>query len=364
MTNPKNIFVTTTSTIEGSAITRYIKPISAHIVAGAGFWSDILASFTDLSGGRSSSYERKLSSIYKQAIENLKTEAFNIGANAIIGLHIDFDEISGKTKEMFMITALGTAVVIETAAPKNKAVQAPANNGTVSIDSLRNLFRRKSIITSAENGTLVLDEATWNFIIANQLVEVFWFLIKESKKLIGISDFPESFNSFWRKIALLFSDLDDAQKIDIIYGQVDKENNTTIVDALCELVKSLLLFDADRIIQVMQMPDFEKQKAGLKLLKNDKPYFDVNDVERLEAFIPFIEGTFIERGKRSLKKQLLSSKEKEVWTCECSKVNDIDFYCSGCGKDIFGFKQNDLTPKQVISYLETKIALLRECLNS
>lgn len=79
-------------------------------------------------------------------------------------MSVDFDEITGKAKEMFMITALGTAVTIETTAPKNVVTQAPANNGTVTIETLRNLSKRKSIITNVENGDAVLDDATWDFI--------------------------------------------------------------------------------------------------------------------------------------------------------------------------------------------------------
>lgn len=199
-------------------------------------------------------------------------------------------------------------------------------------------------------------------LLINQFIELFDFLIVESKKLITALDYPDTFNNFWRRIALLLNDLDNDKKINIIYSRIDKEDNTIVIDMFCDMVKSMLLYDADRIVQVMQLPDFEKQKAGLKLLKTDKPYFNADDVERLEAFIPFIKGTFIERGTRSFKKQLLSSKEKEVWTCECGKVNDVGFYCSGCGKDINGFKENELTPKKVISSLETKIELLKECL--
>ena len=63
-----------------------------------------------------------------------------------------------------------------------------------------------------------------------------------------------------------------------------------------------------------------------------------------------------------MKKQLLSSKQKEVWTCECKSTNDIGSSCGNCGKDIFGFKQNEVTPVETILGLEEKIGLITEYL--
>src|SRR5947207_764071 len=98
MTNPKDILVTTTSSIEGLSVKQYLKPISAHIVAGTNLFSDFLASFSDVFGGRSQTYQKQLASLYSEAIERLKVAAYEIGANCIIGLNVDMDEISGKGK--------------------------------------------------------------------------------------------------------------------------------------------------------------------------------------------------------------------------------------------------------------------------
>ena len=61
-----------------------------------------------------------------------------------------------------------------------------------------------------------------------------------------------------------------------------------------------------------------------------------------------------------MKKQLLSSKEKEVWTCECSKTNDMDAYCSGCGQDIYGFKQTEVNASTAQDFIGQKIELISE----
>ena len=81
-----------------------------NVVIGTNVFSDLFASFTDFFGGRSGTYRDGLERIYNEAIKELKEKAIYLGANAIIGLSIDFDEIFGKDKSMFMVAATGTAV--------------------------------------------------------------------------------------------------------------------------------------------------------------------------------------------------------------------------------------------------------------
>ncbi len=105
-----SMITTTTDTLHGYTIEEYYEPITANVVVGSNVFSDIAAGWTDFFGGRSNTYERKLQDIYKQAIETLSERAKRVGANCIVGLRIDVDEVSGKGTQMFMITALGTPV--------------------------------------------------------------------------------------------------------------------------------------------------------------------------------------------------------------------------------------------------------------
>ena len=96
MLNPKDVLITTTSTVDGLKIKKYLKPVSAHIVAGTNLFSDFFASFSDVFGGRSNTYQKQLASLYNEATERIKFAAYEIGANYIVGLNIDMDEISRK----------------------------------------------------------------------------------------------------------------------------------------------------------------------------------------------------------------------------------------------------------------------------
>ncbi len=105
--------ITTTNSIDNATITDYQGLVSANIVIGANFFADFAASITDVFGGQSSSYQSKLDELYDKVIVKIKQKAAYLNADAIVGFKIDFDEISGKGKSMFMVTAIGTAVKFE-----------------------------------------------------------------------------------------------------------------------------------------------------------------------------------------------------------------------------------------------------------
>lgn len=105
--------ITTTNNIENHTIKRYLGIINANVVIGANFFSDFAASLTDVFGGRSGTYQNKLSLIYNEVMTELEGKANTMNADAVLGLHIDFDEVSGGGKSMFMVSASGTAVLLE-----------------------------------------------------------------------------------------------------------------------------------------------------------------------------------------------------------------------------------------------------------
>lgn len=104
-----NIKVTTTSGFDNAKVTEYLEPITAHVVVGMNLFKDFLSGFSDVFGGKSKSYQDTLSSINQEVIDLLKEKAFALGANCVLGLRIDNDEIGAQGKSMLMVTAIGTA---------------------------------------------------------------------------------------------------------------------------------------------------------------------------------------------------------------------------------------------------------------
>lgn len=97
------MLITTTYQVDGQPIRQYLGVISAESIIGANFIKDILANLTDFFGGRSNTYEKVLRELEKQASM--------MGANAIVGVDIDYNTV-GANGSMLMVVATGTAVVL------------------------------------------------------------------------------------------------------------------------------------------------------------------------------------------------------------------------------------------------------------
>ena len=106
------MIVTTTPSIEGMRITEYKGVVCGEVISGVNFVRDIAASFTNFLGGRSGSYEDELIGARQSAMEEMQQRAAAMGANAVVGVDIDY-EVLGGNNGMLMVTASGTAVVVE-----------------------------------------------------------------------------------------------------------------------------------------------------------------------------------------------------------------------------------------------------------
>ncbi|WGE53477.1 YbjQ family protein [Actinobacillus equuli subsp. haemolyticus] len=105
------MIITTTPTIEGHQITEYKGLVFGEVVSGANFIRDFFASITDVIGGRSGAYESKLNNARQEALAELEKEAKRVGANAVVGVSMEYQSMGGD-KGMFIVVATGTAVVI------------------------------------------------------------------------------------------------------------------------------------------------------------------------------------------------------------------------------------------------------------
>ncbi len=106
------MIVTTTNNIEGRKIVEYRGIVCGEVISGVDFIKDFAAGLTNFFGGRSKSYEDELIQARENALEELKERASRLGANAVVGIDIDY-EVLGQGGNMLMVTASGTAVVIE-----------------------------------------------------------------------------------------------------------------------------------------------------------------------------------------------------------------------------------------------------------
>ena len=106
------MIVTTTPSVEGMRIVEYRGIVCGEVISGVNFIRDIAASFTNFLGGRSGSYEDELIQARQSALEEMEQRAAAMGANAVVGVDIDY-EVLGADNGMLMVTASGTAVVVD-----------------------------------------------------------------------------------------------------------------------------------------------------------------------------------------------------------------------------------------------------------
>ena len=106
------MLVTTTPSVEGKKIVKYIGLVTGETIIGANIFKDMFAGIRDIVGGRPSSYERVLREGKDIAVNEMQQYAAAMGANAIVGVDLDYETV-GTGGSMLMVTASGTAVILE-----------------------------------------------------------------------------------------------------------------------------------------------------------------------------------------------------------------------------------------------------------
>ena len=103
---------TTTSVVEGRRVREYRGLVMGEAILGANVFRDFFAGIRDIVGGRSAGYEKSLREARQIAIGELEAEATRLGANAVIGIDIDYETV-GDRGSMLMVSVSGTAVILE-----------------------------------------------------------------------------------------------------------------------------------------------------------------------------------------------------------------------------------------------------------
>ena len=103
------MILTTTNGVDGKTANQYLGIVTGETIIGANIFKDFFASIRDIVGGRSGSYERVLREAKDTAIKEMQDEAARLGADAIIGIDLDYETV-GANGGMLMVTASGTAV--------------------------------------------------------------------------------------------------------------------------------------------------------------------------------------------------------------------------------------------------------------
>jgi uncharacterized protein YbjQ (UPF0145 family) len=105
------MLMSTTSTLDGHQIAEYKGIVTGEAILGANIFRDLFAGIRDIVGGRAGAYEKVLRGAREQAMEEMQLQATELGANAVIGIDIDYETVGGQGS-MLMVSISGTAVVV------------------------------------------------------------------------------------------------------------------------------------------------------------------------------------------------------------------------------------------------------------
>lgn len=359
MRTPKEVLVSTTSTIEGMKIVKYIKPVSSHVVAGTNIVSDFLASFSDVFGGRSQTYQKQLTLIYNEAIEILKRNAYENGANCILGLRVDLDEISGKGKAMFMVTATGTAVIVELPSNEVKSEISPEKLEVISDEKMVELRERKRIIGLAKKENFELTEGIWEFIEKHSVFEISEEVLSFTAKIFN-SELTDKVKPYQHLLTYLNS-ISETHRTNLLYSFLMSQKNRSAINLAYDLFRDLKVFDPIKLKKYLLDNDEEIKNKALQIVIVDKSFYSKDDIYIFDELINIIYSNFPIKGEITTKKQMLSSKEKEIWKCMCGAKNNIETeYCEDCKKDIYGFLPNQINPIKAIDKLKENIEIIND----
>jgi uncharacterized protein YbjQ (UPF0145 family) len=108
----ESMIVTTTPSVEGKRIVEYRGIVFGEVISGVDFIRDFAAGLSNFFGGRSGAYEDELIQARQNAVYEMQQRAAELGCNAVVGVDIDY-EVLGTNNGMLMVTASGTAVIVE-----------------------------------------------------------------------------------------------------------------------------------------------------------------------------------------------------------------------------------------------------------
>lgn len=341
------MLITTTNSIENARVEKYLGVVTTNLVIGTGFFTDFTAAFSDFFGGMSGAYREQMDELYSKAYDALTRKASIMGANAILGYKIDFDEISGKGKQMFMVSVSGTAVVLI----NDSDTQVIYADEHVSYTRLNiELFKQK---WQARNKSVTPTRAELDFIMEHGLIELAPSLFEYYTDFDVIYDPDNEDKPIFSIFPLLLSTLTYDEAVAFIYN--DYINN---FKRSYNLISKYKLFNGAHVLRVLQ----EDIRLGIELLELEKKEYTRQDLEQMKAILNYLDN-LPDQGKIEMTKSgMFSSKMEEMYICPLGHKNarDVEF-CQGelgtCELNIKGLKP---TQVQDIETFKNRVNILEK----
>lgn len=328
--------ITTTPTIEGHPIKAYLGAINVNVVIGTNFFSDFAASFTDVFGGNSGTYQRKMDDMYESAQKELEKKTRRLGGNAVVGLKTDFDEISGKGKSMFMLSATGTACKVE---ERNDAPSLETSTNIVDSARLKQELDKDNLMTKLSKTSYlsVITDDEWQYMTSHPS--------KDAVKIILEKFYLDMVPEERPKVDALVSLLDYSEASAIVYDLygslpdgISGSTEETNYQVIGNLIRKSSLFNPSETTKLIA----KSPAKATDILDSDKPFYDAEDLRQMKEILSLFSN-LPDVGQMSIGKNGMFSKEKELFVCRHGHKNEKDTeFCSSCGENIKGLNRNHL----------------------
>ena len=347
--------------IPTSEIEKYLGVVDSQVVIGANIFRDVFASFRDVFGGVSKSYQRELEQLKNYTNDLLIQKAKKLGANAIIGVKVDFEELSGQGKSMFMLSMEGTAIIVKETLISDTDIRVSQFedvwNTALALD------KKNRYLSEGERKNLFDNYKYLDFFTQNN----FWddSLIKEMIEKLKIIELNLIGDNYEESLVKVFSNTDESLIYDILTEEIDELRPTFLV---C-LKKGLINNSSYNSAEILKLLSNKSQRIRYKGLLFALPvlkHYSQKHITHLENVLNFIENEFDSTIKTYKKKKLIG--EKEVFECfTCGQERTLSF-CDNCSRStispIHSFKYNDVeflvNIKFIKSSLSNIITVLRE----
>ena len=344
-----DIIITTTNSIDGAPVEKYLGIVTSNMVIGTGLFSDFKASFSDFFGGMSGSYRKQMDRLYYEACNAISLKAKALGANCILGFRIDFDEISGKGTSMFMISVSGTAVKIK----GSNESRGNLLNGYITVETLNiEYFKHK---WNQRDKNKFPNQEEWNFILqynltdlAPTLYDLYARVFQEQLSQIEV----DTVNNFRQ----LLSNMNYEEATEVIYFDYESRHKIAI-----KLINDNRLFCPEKVLSLMKKgyPDL-----AADLLETEKSEYTAKDIETMAEIVKSFDNLPDKGSIQSVKSGILSSKTEEKYICPNGHKNNKErLYCDeyDCGLNIKGLTYSQV---QKLEKFKTRLSILQNLLNS
>lgn len=232
----------------------------------------------------------------------------------------------------------------------------------LSIDKMTELRKREELIQQASDDQLELGDLTWEFLSQNRVIEISkHILAKIQSRYLNQQDTLSDKN--YQQLLTYLSSFKEDERVSIVYEYLMNENVGNFNQVLYRLIGDLLIFDAKKLQIYLQEKNPEKRIKALQIVVKDKSFFSKEDIPEFESLIGLIRTNFSKTSTQSTVKKLLSSKQVDVWICECGHKNDLTSeYCEdfNCAKDQYGFTKGQISPVSAIRKLNENIELIKK----